>query len=173
MTITKEVVKSAIEKANEILCECVPNYVKKNIVDYRFGNATSKWASVRKTYGGFSIYTSTLFEKIQDDSVAEDRLVGTMIHELIHTQDGCMDHKAGFKRLAACVNAKYPKYKIQRCNSVEDVGLSFSEIKAVKYLAMCTRCNHEWSYQRRPSWWDRIDRVGCPYCKTKTIEGIE
>ena len=173
MTITQEVVKSAIEKANEILSECVASYVKKNITEYRFGNATGKWASVRRTYGGFSIYTSTIFEKIKDEQVAEDRLVGAMIHELIHTQDGCMDHKAGFKRLAACVNAKYPNYRIQRCNSVEDVGLKFSEIKAVKYLAMCQKCSHEWSYQRRPKWWDRINRVSCPYCKTKTIEGIE
>ena len=147
MTITIERVKSAIEKANNILFECVPSYCMKTITDYRFGNATSKWASVRRTYGGFSLYVSTLFEKIKDDEVAEERLVGTMIHELIHTQDGCMDHKEGFKRLAAYVNAKYPNYKVQRCNSVEDVGLKFSEIKKVRYLAMCTKCSHEWYYQ--------------------------
>lgn len=172
MTLTVEKVNSAIAKANEILVECVPTYEKKAITNIEFGNATSKWASVRHSFGGYEIYVSNIFEKIPNDSVAEERLVGTMIHELIHTQQGCWDHKAGFKRLAAYVNAKYPKYDVKRANSMQEYGIKVEDVKKVNYIAMCTKCGHEWTYYRRPSWYYRASNCSCPFCKTKTIDII-
>ena len=136
MTLTIARVKDAIAKANEILAECVPTYVMKNITNIKFGNASSKWASVSHSFGGFEIYVSTIFEKIPDDSVAEERLIGTMIHELIHTQQGCWDHKAGFKRLAAWVNSRYPKYDVKRTNSMQEYGIKVEDMKKVKIVHM-------------------------------------
>jgi hypothetical protein len=93
-----------------------------------------------------------------------------MIHEAIHTQPDGRNHKAGFKRYASQVNAKYPIYQIQRCTSMEEYGCDREAVgrtEKTNWVIACNKCNHEFKYNRRPKYLESFLRGGgqCPYCK--------
>lgn len=66
---------------------------------------------------------------------SEQDIKNTLLHELIHTIDGCFNHGDRFKYYAEKVNQKYG-YHIARTNSVK----GFKEQIKYKYAIKCTQC---------------------------------
>ena len=77
----------------------------------------------------------------------EYALEETILHELIHTLPGCMNHGELWQSVAKCINAEHG-YTISRVNSSEDLGISFVD-NGYKYIIKCTECGKEIGYMRR------------------------
>lgn len=82
----------------------------------------------------------------------ESSIKNTLMHEVIHTCKGCMNHSALWKRYASIVNEKYG-YNVKRVTSSEEKGLEGSESSAgrimpIKYIAACTSCGRSQGYKR-------------------------
>ena len=171
MELTLTVVKSAVEKAFDILEECCPTFKRPTYESINFCNRKSAWAYVHRSCGKYSLYVSKIFGTIKDEELFNQRLVGCMIHEAIHTQEGCMNHKTNFKRYASQVNAKYPIYKVQRCTSMDEYGCDRTSVgrqSKVNWVVKCNHCGKEYSYKRRPKYLEGIlTRGTCPICKEK------
>lgn len=173
MTLTYANVNNAISRAREILMEVDSSFNKENHYSIEFTNAVSFWANIRKTsFNSYRIRVSRIFEKITDERAAEDRLVGCMIHEIIHSQKGCMNHGYNFQRWAEKVNYKYPKYHIQRADSLDEYGVKKTDLKAYRWGIACANCGKEWKYIRKPKIYDSAMRgkCSCPYCKGKEFK---
>lgn len=76
--------------------------------------AKSRLGQARKRNGEYSINISA---DILHDKYPLEFLKNTVIHELLHTCKGCMNHGEKWKAYAEKVNAKYG-YNIERCVSM-------------------------------------------------------
>lgn len=82
------------------------------------------------------------------DNVTDKSLDTTIIHEILHTVDGCLNHKAKWQEMANIVNNAYG-YNIKRTTSAEEMGVERIEKKIVyHYEIKCTKCNNVWKYQK-------------------------
>lgn len=92
-------------------------------------------------------YKIEVKSKLLDEDVPHDVLMNTMLHELIHTCNGCMNHGELFKRYAARLN---------RAGWYVNTYVTEAELKAVpqeptiyRYRVTCEACGKEWNYSRR------------------------
>lgn len=168
-----EEIQSALNNGNKILKECLKSYNEPYIYKIEFKNKSkSYWAKVGKNskeHFGYFLRIGGLFELIPDESIARNKFESTIIHELIHTIPGCMNHGKKFKRICNLVNYKYPQYKIQTSSSAEDFGIVESKPK-VKYKIICSKCGKEYLYERKPKL--DINRYRCSICGNIKLELI-
>ena len=124
MVITKDLIEEELDYAEMIAEECVPDFVKPNFVQIRLSNARSFWGTVKHLgCGTYRLTVSNIFNDIEDNSNASMRLTSTLVHEILHTQPGCMNHGRKWKALAERVNREYPYLNIQRCTSSISYGV--------------------------------------------------
>lgn len=91
-----------------------------NIVEVKANTrAKKRWGQCKAIPGGYSINISVA---LLDERNNEQGLKETIIHELLHSCKGCMNHGEKWKRLAQKVNRAYG-YNIKRCSSAEDKGV--------------------------------------------------
>lgn len=83
------------------------------------------------------------------DTTSDQAAMDTIMHELIHTCEGCMNHGTNFKKLGNLVSIY--GYTIQRCTSAEDKGLtSYKNTPGyVKYTLTCEKCGTVNKYARK------------------------
>ncbi len=170
MKLTYDLIKEKIDKAVDIIKDIYPSFQYKGFTKVRISKARSKWGSVKynRITGDFALTISNVFEDIQNDDKANEKLLNTVVHELIHTIPGCMNHGPNFKYYAALVNNKYPKLNIQRCTSMGQFGIQKTK-KEPLYIATCSKCRRNWKYYRKPKLFDYISKCKCPYCTTYTL----
>lgn len=72
----------------------------------------------------------------------------TLMHEVLHSVDGCLNHGTKWKALAAKVNRTYIFSKIKRTGADEDYKEKILEPN-YKYVLKCKTCGQEWKYMRR------------------------
>lgn len=109
--------------------------------------AKNRWGQTRYSNGVYSINISNrLLAEELDDMVAKN----TIMHEIIHTCPGCMNHGENWKRLANRVNAAYPDYNIKRTTSCEEKGIEAPEPRAYRWEIYCKSCGKKWNYKRLP-----------------------
>lgn len=89
-----------------------------------------------------------------DEAVKDERVMDTIIHELIHTVDGCFNHGPNFKRLASLVNDCYACYNISRCAIADEAGISREVVKKYekpkhRYTVCCPNCNRKFVYAKQ------------------------
>lgn len=74
---------------------------------------------------------------------SEKGLKNTIIHELLHTCDGCFNHGEEWKKQAQKVNREYG-YQIQRVSTAEEKGIVYDtrEIKPkqINHIVHCCNC---------------------------------
>ena len=102
-------------------------------VDIEYGNITKweintraiqRWGQCKKRNGNFII------------SISHKALETTVLHELLHTVDGCMNHGNNWQKVANQVNMCYG-YNIKRTTSTEEKGI---EREPYKYVVKCQNC---------------------------------
>jgi len=104
----------------------------------------------------YNTYAITINEILLGDDCDDKSLYNTLLHELLHTAPGCMNHGATWKRYADLINKEYDMY-ISRVTSSEEQGIQI--IKDAKYVLQCPSCKHEFNYTRmcksveHPSWY--------------------
>jgi predicted SprT family Zn-dependent metalloprotease len=72
------------------------------------------------------------------ESVELIHLEDTIIHEILHTCKGCMNHGKEWKALAEKVNRAYG-YDIKRTASMQEIGIDVETIES-KYRFVCEGC---------------------------------
>ena len=107
----------------------------------RWGNCTYK----RKMDG----YCIKINQCLLEDNVSDEATMNTVMHEVIHTVKGCLNHKTNFKKVAALVNNRYG-YNIKRVTSAEEKDIIIPETnKKVNYIIKCNNCGNESLYIRK------------------------
>lgn len=76
----------------------------------------------------------------------ENLLYNTIIHEMLHTCNGCFGHTGQWKVLADKVKSTYG-YDITRVTNIREYGIEPSKRKT-KYIVECPNCGKRWGYQR-------------------------
>lgn len=140
-----------------------------NDVEFRINTrAKRRWGKVsRLPDGGFRIeINSSLLDESND---CLRGLKNTIIHELLHTCDGCMNHGKNWKDYAEMVNARYD-YGVKRCNSSEEKGVTEPVMTRAtrpsnSYMIQCESCGNTHMSSRlsktiqHPEWY-RCARCG-------------
>ena len=115
----------------DIECGKVSNLIVNSRAKNRWGNCRFK----KETHS----YEIQLSDRLLQDGVADDGAVQTMLHELLHTVDGCLNHGAKWKSLAEKVYKNYG-IVIKRTNSADEKGVPDNKPMEAKYVFKCERC---------------------------------
>ena len=99
----------------------------------RFGQC--RLCSPSLTAAKYEIQIATL---MLDDSIDDIKTKQVIIHEILHTCPGCLNHGAAWKARAARIHRMYPRYNITRTNSYEELGIENTAPKP--YAIMCIAC---------------------------------
>ncbi len=94
---------------------------------------------------GDGVFDISIAESLLADEMADTPAKSTIIHELLHTVDGCSGHCGKWKALAEEVNKRHPQYNIKRTSSREEMGLPPRDSegqRAYKYVLVCTGCGN-------------------------------
>lgn len=170
MKVNYEVINKAVQNGIEVL-KSIFDYKFPGFVSVKIGKSRTNWASIHKNnkFNTFRLIVSNCYEEIKDDSRAIIRLENTIIHELIHTIPGCMNHGPKFKFYADAVNMRYGnKYHISRCNSMADEGI-IKERRPIKYIIECNNCHYQYKYRKTPKWTASYiyEKCWCSKCNVK------
>lgn len=107
--------------------------------------AKKRWGQCCTVPGGFSININV---DLLDERNSVEGLENTIIHELLHSCKGCMNHGEKWKSLARKVKSAYG-YEIKRCNSSSDKGVEHQREIAYKYIIQCEKCKKLIKRQRK------------------------
>lgn len=122
--------------------------------------AKNRWGQTVRRDGKYYINISSV---LLQDSMSDENAKATIIHELLHTCKGCMNHGEEWKALADLVNDCYSCYKIQRCTSAEDKGIIKDETY-YKYAFKCSNCGAITGRDRESKFTKLYSRYGCARC---------
>lgn len=94
-----------------------------NIVNWRINTrAKSRWGLCKKLNDGTGFEIQIAHILLVSDDVSEKACKTTIIHEILHTCEGCKGHTGLWKQYAAIMNEKYG-YNIKRTTSGAEKGL--------------------------------------------------
>ena len=96
----------------------------------------------KQTLGDYTLFNIYLNKKML--SATKQEIENTLLHELIHTIEGCFEHGYKFHKVAQFVNTKYG-YNIQ----VKTKCRAFAEQINYKYEVVCTKCGSKHKYTRK------------------------
>ncbi len=109
--------------------------------------AVSRWGRCKKV--SYDMYEIEISAVLLQDDVDDKGAETTMLHELLHSCEGCMNHGAKWKALANKVNAAYG-YNIKRNTSSDEKGVKDNIVKKAKHKIVCQKCGKE-IYRMRAS----------------------
>lgn len=133
--------------------------VTKIEVNYR---AKTRWGQCRKKNGS---YTININSRLLEDDILEDKVMSTVLHELLHTVNGCMNHGHKWQSLAELINDCYSCYDITRTTSYDFFGISREErLNDFKYTIRCEKCGQ---VLHRHKMFD-THRYSCGRCHTNS-----
>jgi len=110
--------------------------VSKWVINTR---AKKRWGLCRQLSDG--TYEIQISHRLLSDEVSDIAAKNTIIHELLHTCPGCLNHTGKWLQLATMVNLRLPMYSIKRTTSAEEKGLqSGVDVHAYRYILQCQQC---------------------------------
>lgn len=89
--------------------------------------------------------------------VEEKKALNTLVHEILHSCEGCQNHGPIWKRHARKMNAKFG-YDISTTSSYEKMGL---EKPKARYVVKCQSCGNEIGRQQRSKLITQTNRYKC------------
>lgn len=158
----KDLNKIALECMAELDALKIP-YVKPSKITVNT-RAKSRWGQCRRV--SKTEFTINISERILRDGVSDAATKNTVIHELLHTVDGCQNHGPKWQSLAAKVNRAYPKYNIQTTTSHAEKGIEPDPV-VYKYIVECEDCGNKRGYERRGKVVMYPERFRCGACNGK------
>ena len=109
----------------------------------------------------FEIEVSSL---LLNDDIPEETLANTIIHELLHTVEGCMNHGKKWKYYAEEVHDKLG-IDIKRLASSSEVGIEpYRPTESIKYMFRCNGCGQEIKRRRRSQFVIHYHNYKCGLC---------
>lgn len=116
-------------------------------------------------------YEIQLSDRLLQDSVADDGAVNTMLHELLHTVEGCYGHGAKWRYLADRVHRNYG-IVIKRTNSAQDKGVPDDNPMNAKYVFKCNHCGKIVTRDRESKFTRLYECYRCGRCHTGKFKRI-
>lgn len=184
-TTLGNVSKYTLEDVRREIHECaniLSSIGYKDVEANRYNVAFSK--RLMNTYGrckkvGRNMYTITINEPYLRIGSPEN-IHNTIMHEVIHSVQGCMNHGAKFKAVGRRVNENYKYTKIETYGHDEVYLNSKEYLNKKKYKVVCNSCGKEWLYQKTSKVIKIIlDETGnsgkctCPNCKSNDFKVIK
>lgn len=132
------------------------------------GNMTVEYRELGASYFGYCEHILNHHKIVINTILGDDRnpvevLEDTIIHEMIHTIDGCRNHGKKFQRIARMFD-KYG-YDIHTTASESNLVVPLSSAIKKGYVIKCHGCGCEWTYQRRSKTVKMVEsnhaRCGC------------
>lgn len=112
-------------------------------------------------------YYISVSEFILDDNVPIWPIKETLMHELIHSCDGCMNHGDEFKKWANIAGKL--GYKVTRTKNRADFNLKNRELPPTKYSISCTKCGHTYHRSKMCKLVKTPERFRCGECGNRLI----
>jgi len=133
----------------------------------------NKWrVSKRMTraFGQYSIskHEIAITERLLDERLPIEMLENTIIHELIHTCDGCYNHGSKFQAYGRKVNRELG-YNISTYVAKDEVK-AMQEIYKPKdrpYIVYCPSCKTEFTYAIKSKVWKHPEMYVCTACRQR------
>lgn len=146
-------------------------------IGIKYGNVTKweintrakkRWGQCRILPNGKSFEIS-ISKRLIDDNVPDKSAKSTIIHELLHTCEGCHNHSSKWKKLASYVNSRLG-YDIKRCASSAEYGI-YDEPAShnVKYLVKCIKCGKTYERERKSKIIKNPKRYRCGLCGSELV----
>ena len=133
-----------------------------NIVEVKVNTrARHRWGQCKCVPGGYSININAALLNPSND---ERGLKETLIHEILHTVPGSMDHGIVWKSHAEEMNRHYG-YNIKRCSSSEEKGVTEDYGSRPKYTITCQRCGRTFGRDRASNLIKHTSLYYCARCK--------
>ncbi|SFB99517.1 SprT-like domain-containing protein [Butyrivibrio sp. YAB3001] len=154
--------------------ECMKEVKDAGIVPGTIGNwmintrAKKRWGYCRKEIDGtyeIQIAQQLLF----DDRISDKACKETIIHEILHTCPGCMNHKEKWKSFAQLMNDKYG-YNIKRTTSCIEKGVEETPSQkhiSIKYVFTCSGCGAKIYRRRKSKFTKYYKNYICTRCSTQ------
>lgn len=102
--------------------------------------AKRRWGQTERVHlGGKTVYKINISNKLLADDVDDKSLMDTIVHELLHTVDGCFCHTGKWKMLADRITAT-SNLTIKRTTSNEEKNI---EREPYLYICKCEKCGKE------------------------------
>ena len=154
------------ERAGKLLKKCTGILKKEGIpVSENIGElvinsrAKARFGKCTNIKGMYQIEVSSELFQLEDKPIET-----VILHELLHTCRGCMNHGKRWKQYAAVLNETYG-YEITAKTSYEHLGLKTPESReSVKYMVVCCRCGAQFPRKRMCSLVENVDRYRCGKC---------
>ena len=128
--------------------------------------AKCRWGQCKKA--GFGLYDISIAESLLQDNIDDQKLKDTIVHELLHTIQGCFKHTGKWKILAETVNRELPQYNIKRTASYEEIGITDNRKEPVyRYILRCKSCGTEIKRQRLSKAVQNYKNYRCAKCGGK------
>lgn len=107
--------------------------------------AKSRWGQCKSVPGCFTINVNVA---LLDEGISDDGLINTLLHELLHSVSGCMNHGVKWKAAADQVYRAYG-IRIKRTSTSEEKGVSVETVEPnYKYFVKCPDCGYVFKYMR-------------------------
>ena len=136
-----EYLKKELETCKQMAAES--NIQIGKIYDIKINTrAKKRWGQCSYFSDGFIIEISS---SLLQDNVSENALIDTLMHEVLHTVDGCMNHGKKWKECARIINSRYG-LNIKTTTSAAEKKIE--ETEEYKYILACPKCGYQWKYMR-------------------------
>lgn len=117
---------------------------------------------------GNGVFDISISEILLQDDIDDQKSKNTIAHELLHTVEGCMNHKWYWNKLATLVNEKISGYNIKRTFDPKEIGMDTAVRKPVyHYFFKCKGCGIELKYQRKGKFVQYPEKYYCRHCGGK------
>lgn len=144
-----------------------------NITEFSVNTrARKRWGQCKAIPGG---YTININVALLDERNDEDGLINTMLHELLHSVKGCMNHGENWKREAAKVYRAYG-INIKRGATAAEKGVA-EETRipykprnidhSIKYIFKCKCCGQIVKRQKASKFTQHPENYKCAVCGGK------
>lgn len=139
-----------------------------NVTEFKVNTRSRRWGQCKCVPGGYSINISIALLDERNDI---NGLKNTIIHELLHTCDGCMNHGPKWKAVASKVNDAYG-YNIKRCSAASEKGVEKDtrpkhKVIEYKYEIRCEDCGHIYKRSKMSKVIQHPELYLCSHCHGK------
>ena len=116
----------------------------------------------------FDLFDINISETVLKDDIDNQIALNTVMHELLHTVNGCFNHGAKWKKYAEYINRKLPRYNIRRVATKSDTALIIAHKEpAYNYILCCTKCGQEIKRQKKTKVVINYKKYRCGKCGGK------
>lgn len=175
MILTYDLINETFIEADKVMKSAFSTYVTPNFVSVKISKAQSYWMQIRKLPGenAWGLKVSNSFENYIDEERGKAQLFNSMLHELIHTLPGGMNHGYKFHTYCNILYSKTGNYVTTASSGGEGYVAAQRKIN-YKYAVVCPMCGGTVKYQRKCNattypWMYRCGRCGCDKLEVKKL----